>query len=266
MPRKSISPLVPSLLFLFALSACSCLHPAADPGPCAAGCGYEVVNVFPHDPAAFTQGLQFADGRLYESTGLEGSSSIRRVVLETGIVEQVRPLDAKIFGEGLTLVGDKAIQLTWRNQDVYVYDKNTFDLVATWHNSVEGWGLTYDGTRLIASDGSSTLYFRSPTDFSETGRMEVRDNNGLVRRLNELEFIDGLIYANVWQTDRIAIIDPATGKVRGYLNLAGLLPAADRTAETDVLNGIAYDAAAKRLFVTGKKWPKLFEIRPVEAR
>ena len=251
------------LLVGLGLSACSGrLADAA--APCATGCGYEVVHAYPHDPKAFTQGLQYVDGKLYESTGLEGESSIRRVALETGVVEQARPLDAKIFGEGLAIVDDRAIQLTWRNHVVYVYKKDTFDLLTTWTCPTEGWGLAFDGKRLIVSDGSATLYFRSPQDFSELGRIEVRDEIGLVHHLNELEYINGAIYANVWQTDRIVIVDPVTGHVRGRINLAGLLPASERGPETDVLNGIAWDAAGKRLFVTGKKWPELFEVRLVE--
>lgn len=255
------------LLFCFVVTCMGCggCPPPTAGGPCAQGCGYEVVNVFPHDPAAFTQGLQFVDGKLYESTGVAGESTVRRVALETGAVEQVRPLDAQEFGEGLTVVGDRVVQLTWKDGRAYVYHKETLELLDTWHYPTEGWGLTNDGTRFIMSDGSSTLYLRSLTDFSELGRLEVRDAVGLVRKLNELEYIDGLIYANVWQSDRIVIIDPTTGKVRGQVSLRGLLPASERTPETDVLNGIAYDTAGKRLFVTGKRWPKLFEVRLVEA-
>lgn len=250
---------------LLLLAGCSACAPApTGSGPCGQGCGYEVVNVYPHDPKAFTQGLQFVDGKLFESTGLEGESSLRRVALETGTVEQARPLDASVFGEGLAVVGDRIVQITWKDHDAYVYDKNTFEIVDTWHYTGEGWGLTSDGQRFIMSDGSASLVFRSLTDFSELGRIEVRDSVGLVRNLNELEYINGLIYANIWRTDRIVIIDPADGKVRGSINLKGLLPAADRNLSTDVLNGIAYDAATDRLFVTGKKWPKLFEIKAIE--
>lgn len=247
-----------------ALGACAPCPTEPGAGPCGAGCGYEVVHFYPHDPAAYTQGLQFVDGKLYESTGLEGESTLRRVALETGTVETRQPLEAKYFGEGLAVAGDRMVQLTWRNGKAFVYDKASFALLDTWTYTTEGWGLTHDGQRFIMSDGSSTLYFRSMDDFHELGRIEVRDGNGLVRKLNELEYIDGLVYANVYQSDRIVIIDPADGKVRGDINLRGILPPGDRTAETDVLNGIAYDAAAKRLFVTGKRWPKLFEIRLVE--
>lgn len=251
-----------ALLLSAALAACApCINPIGT-GPCAAGCGYEIVNVFPHDPAAYTQGLQYVDGKLYESTGLEGESTLRRVVLETGGVEARQPLEAKYFGEGLAVVGDRIVQLTWQDGKAFVYDKASFALLDTWTYATEGWGLTHDGTRFIMSDGTSTLVFRDTGDFHELGRIEVRDASGLlVRKLNELEYIDGLVYANVYQTDRIVIIDPADGKVRGEINLRGLLPAADHTSQTDVLNGIAYDAGAKRLFVTGKRWPKLFEIR-----
>lgn len=247
-----------------ALVSCTPCPPGAGAGPCGNGCGYEVVNVYPHDPSAFTQGLQYADGKLYESTGLEGQSTLRRVALETGAVELRQPLAAKYFGEGLAVLGDRIIQLTWQNGEALIYDRASLQQTGSWSYDTEGWGLTHDGTRLIMSDGSATLYFRSPEDFRELGRVEVRDGNGLVRRLNELEYIDGLVYANVWETDRIVIIDPADGKVRGQIDLSGLLPAADRGLDTNVLNGIAYDAEGKRLFVTGKRWPKLFEIRLIE--
>jgi glutamine cyclotransferase len=254
--RRALLALLPLLI-----AACAPCPPAGGAGPCAKGCGYEVVNAFPHDPEAFTQGLQYDDGVLYESTGLEGRSSVRRVALETGLIEQQQPLEARYFGEGLAIAGDRIVQLTWTSGKALVYDKSSFALLDTWTYPGEGWGLTTDGQRFIMSDGTSTLVFRSLTDFSELGRIEVRDGLGLVRKLNELEYIDGLVYANVWQTDSIVIIDTASGKVRGRISLRGLLPLADRTASTDVLNGIAYDTAGKRLFVTGKNWPKLFEIR-----
>ena len=220
-----------------------------------------VVAIYPHDPDAFTQGLQLDGGVLYESTGLEGESTLRRVTLATGAVEQARPLDAPVFGEGLAVAGDRIVQLTWKDRKAFVYDKASFSLLDTWSYPTEGWGLAFDGTRFIMSDGSSTLYFRSAENFAELGRVEVRDGNGQVRNLNELEFIDGLIYANVWRTDTIVIIDPADGKVRGRIGLRGLLGEADRTPQTDVLNGIAHDPATGHLLVTGKRWPKLFEIR-----
>ncbi len=261
---KLIKLVVTVVLASVALGACAPCTPATGTGPCGAGCGYEVVNVYPHDAAAYTQGLQFIDGKLYESTGLEGESTLRRVALETGVVEASQPLEAKYFGEGLAIAGDRIVQLTWQSGKAFVYDKASFALLDTWTYPTEGWGLAFDGERFIMSDGSSTIFFRAADDFRELGRMEVRDANGLVRKLNELEYIDGLIYANVYQTDRIVIIDPADGKVRGQINLRGILPTTDRTPQTDVLNGIAYDTAAKRLFVTGKRWPKLFEIRLVE--
>ena len=248
-------------LLLPLLGSCAPCAPATGAGPCAGGCGYEVVNVYPHDPAAYTQGLQYVDGFFYESTGLEGQSTLRKVDPISGTVLTKQPLEAKYFGEGLAVVGDRIVQLTWQNGQAFVYDRATFALLDTWTYPTEGWGLTHDGQRFIMSDGSSTLYFRDTNDFHELGRIEVRDATGHVRKLNELEYIDGLIYANIFQTDRIVIIDPADGKVRGSINLAGLLPQGDRDRNTDVLNGIAYDAVGKRLFVTGKRWPKLFEIR-----
>lgn len=252
-----------ALLWAALLAGCGgpCAPTPVGAGPCGQGCRAVVVAVYPHDPAAFTQGLQLDGGVLYESTGIEGESTLRRVTLATGAVEQARPLDAREFGEGLAVAGDRIVQLTWKHGRAYVYDKATFDLIETWRYDTEGWGLAYDGTRFIMSDGSATLTFRSAQDFSVLGRVEVRDANGLVRRLNELEVIDGLIYANVWQTDTIVIIDPADGRVRGRIGLTGLLSPADRTPQTDVLNGIAHDPATGHLLVTGKRWPKLFEIR-----
>lgn len=222
---------------------------------------YTVVAEFPHDRAAFTQGLDFdEDGRLYEGTGLWGSSSLRQVTLESGDVTQLLPLDAQYFGEGITVLGDRIYQITWQSNTGFVYDQETFELLETWSYPTEGWGLTHDGERLIMSDGSATITFRDPQTLEATGTITVRDANGPVVRLNELEYIDGAIWANIWQTDLIAIIDPQTGQVRSYLDLTGLLPAADRDGTEDVLNGIAYDATTNRLFVTGKLWPKLFQI------
>jgi glutamine cyclotransferase len=219
-----------------------------------------IVNTYPHDRNAFTEGLVFDDGVLYEGTGRYGNSSLRKVQLETGDVLQIRELSPEFFGEGITICGDKIIQLTWQSHVGFVYDRNTFKLLQEFHYSTEGWGITYDGTRLIMSDGTPTLHFLDPQTFEEVGRLEVFDNDGPVANLNELEYVQGEIYANVWQTDRIAMIAPATGRVAGWIDLEGLLTAEDRAVPVDVLNGIAYDAATDRLFVTGKLWPKLFEI------
>ena len=224
---------------------------------------YNIVNTYPHDRNAFTEGLVFEDGVLYEGTGLYGQSSLRRVELESGDVLQIRELSSEFFGEGITIYGDKIIQLTWKSHIGFVYAKNSFELLQEFDYTTEGWGITYDGTRLIMSDGTSTLHFLDPQTFEEIGQLEVVDNNGPVTRLNELEYVQGEIYANVWQTDRIAIITPKTGRVVGWVDLEGLLTAEDLSEPVDVLNGIAYDAETGRLFVTGKLWPKLFEIELV---
>jgi glutamine cyclotransferase len=221
---------------------------------------YRVINTYPHDRNAFAQGLIFSDGILYEGTGLYGRSSLRRVDLETGQVLQFLPLPPQFFGEGITLFGNQIIQLTWKANTGFVYDKDSFELEKSFGYPTEGWGITHDGERLIMSDGTANLYFWDPETFAEIGRVEVYDNNGPVVRLNELEYINGEVYANVWQTNLIARIDPATGRVLGWIRLDGLLTAEDLSEPVDVLNGIAYDAENDRLFVTGKFWPKLFEI------
>jgi glutamine cyclotransferase len=224
---------------------------------------YLVVNEYPHDPRAFTQGLVFEDGYLYEGTGLYGSSSLRRVALETGEVQQMLELPSQYFGEGIAIYdGNKIAQLTWRSEVGFVYDKTDFDLLDQFTYASEGWGLTYDGSRLIMSDGTSTLHYLDPETLEEISTAEVVDADGPVERLNELEYINGYIYANVWTTDRIAIIDPTTGHVTAWIDLEGLL-SPEEAEEADVLNGIAYDAGADRLFVTGKLWPSLFEIELV---
>lgn len=230
--------------------------------------GYQVVKSYPHDRAAFTQGLVYRDGYLYESTGLEGKSTLRKVDLNTGRVLQQYDLLPNYFGEGLTDWGPHLIQLTYQTQTGFVYDRETLTLKSSFAYSGEGWGLTQDGTRLIMSDGTSTLRFLDPVTFSEKGRVTVRDGGQPVVDLNELEYVRGEIYANVWRTDRIARISPATGEVVGWIDLRNLvkpgeIPRSSPSFEAAVLNGIAYDAAKDRLFVTGKLWPKLFEIRVV---
>ncbi len=224
---------------------------------------YNIVNTYPHDPDAFTQGLVFDDGALYEGTGLYGQSTLRRVELETGAILQIRELPDQFFGEGITVYGDRIVQLTWQSKVGFVYGKSTFELLEEFNYSTEGWGITYDGEHLIMSDGTSTLHFLDPQTFEEISQLAVFDDNGPVTRLNELEYVQGGIYANVWQTDRIAMIAPDTGRVVGWIDLEGLLSAEDRAEPVDVLNGIAYDADTDRLFVTGKLWPKLFEIELV---
>lgn len=228
---------------------------------------YRVVNVYPHDPEAFTQGLVYEpqEGVLYEGTGLWGRSSLRRVELETGEVLQRYELPDAYFGEGITLWDRKIVQLTWQSRTGFVYDQESFALLEQFSYETEGWGITsdYENQRLIMSDGSSTLYFWDPNTFEEVGRVGVRDRGKPVVRLNELELIGGWVWANVWQTDRIAVIDPQTGRVGAWVDLTGLLPPEERTGQEDVLNGIAYDPEGDRLFVTGKLWPKLFEIELV---
>lgn len=225
---------------------------------------YQIINSYPHDPNAFTQGLVYVDGVLYESTGIKRTpSSLRQVDLVSGEVTQFLDVGSDFFAEGLVLWQDRLIQLTWQNQVAFVYDKESFELLDTWEYETEGWGITHNGRCLIMSDGSDTLYFRDPDTFAEVGRITVQDQNGPVRLLNELEFINGELWANIWQTNRIVRIDPTTGQVVGNVDLTGLLDPATLTQPADVLNGIAYDGENGRLFVTGKLWPTLFEIELV---
>lgn len=224
-------------------------------------CGYRVIASYPHDPTAFTQGLAFAaDGTLYEGTGLRGDSSIREVDLASGSVVQIYELPEEYFGEGITVWGDDLIQLTYTSEVGFVYNRVSFALVDHFAYDGQGWGLTHDGRRLIMSNGSSELIFLDPGTYAEIGRVTVRDHLGPVVRLNELEVFDGLVHANVWYTERIARIDPATGRVVAWIDLSGLLGSGRKQ---DVLNGIAYDGASGRLIVTGKLWPTVFEIELV---
>ena len=224
--------------------------------------GYEVIQSYPHDPRAWTEGLIFVDGVLYEGTGPEhGPATLSKLELATGAVLQRCALPLDFYGEGVTIFGDAIYQLTWQSHLGFVYDKASFAFRRAWSYPTEGWGLTHDDTRLIMSDGTSTLHFLNPETLAETGRIDAYDEHGPVIRLNELEYIHGEIYANVWLTDRIARIDPRSGQVLGWIDLSGLLGAEDRVQPVAELNGIAYDAERDRLFVTGKLWPKLFEIR-----
>ncbi|MGH9308633.1 MAG: glutaminyl-peptide cyclotransferase [Vicinamibacterales bacterium] len=225
---------------------------------------YKVVRSYPHDREAYTQGLLYQDGVFYEGTGLNGRSSIRKVRVETGEVLQVRALDQQYFGEGIVVWKDTLIQLTWQSGIGFIYDRETFQPRRTFTYVGEGWGLTHDGARLIMSDGSETgtLRYLDPETLRQTGKLVVRDGSRAVDELNELEFVKGEIYANVYQTNRIARISPTTGRVVGWIDLTGLLEPRD-AAGADVLNGIAYDAAKDRLFVTGKLWPRVFEIQIV---
>ena len=224
---------------------------------------YRIVHAYPHDPHAFTQGLVFVDGHLYESTGINGQSSLRMVDLESGRILQEQPIDSKYFGEGLTAWASTLVQLTWQSHVALVYDRFSFRLLRTFPFAGEGWGLTQDGKSLILSDGTSTLRFFDPATFKELRRIKVTDRGRPVAEINELEYVDGQVYANIWHSDRIARISPGTGRVLGWIDLKGLLPDTERSSEEAVLNGIAWDAGHHRLFVTGKLWPKLFEIEVV---
>lgn len=222
---------------------------------------YQIINAYPHDPNAFTQGLVFHRGVLYEGTGRNGYSSIRLTNLETGSVLQQRDLGAEYFGEGITIWQDRLIQLTWQSGVGFIYDLTTFAPLGSFSYPGEGWGLTHDDQRLIMSDGTDVIRFLDLESLAENGRIQVHDQNGPVMQLNELEYINGEIWANIWQTNTIARISPQTGQVVGWIDLTGLLNPADLTQPADVLNGIAYDANHDRLFVTGKWWPKIFEIK-----
>jgi len=221
---------------------------------------YRVVRVYPHDPEAFTQGLVYLDGFLYEGTGLNGRSSIRKVKLENGEVVQIQKVDSQYFGEGIAVKGDTIYELTWQSEIGFLYDRATFTRKGTFNYKGEGWGLTHDGQRLIMSDGTAFLRFLDPVTLKELSRIQVKDGTSPVGNLNELEYVKGDILANVWQSHRIARISPKTGRVIAWLDLEGLLTPRE-AQQADVLNGIAYDAAGDRVFVTGKLWPKLFEIK-----
>lgn len=222
---------------------------------------YEVLHEWPHDPTAFTQGLAFKDGVLYESTGLRGQSTLRRVELTTGSVAQKIDLAERDFGEGITLLDGKIFQLTWREQRGYIYDARTLKRLGTFRYDSEGWGLTTDNQFLIMSDGTAVLRFLDPKTFTVKRRLKVREDGRPVARLNELEYVKGEIYANVWERDAIARIDPRTGNITGWIDLSRLVSVQANNESDAVLNGIAYDDKDDRLFVTGKRWTRLYEIR-----
>lgn len=227
--------------------------------------GYRIENTFPHDNQAYTQGLFWHDGYLYESTGQEGRSTLRKVDLKTGNVIRKHNLEARFFGEGATLVGNQIYQLTWQTKVGFIYDLDTFRELDRFYYNNEGWGLTTMGDFLVMSDGSNKLYVIAPSNFSTIRTIEVYDNRSMVTSLNELEYINGEIWSNIFLTDLIARIDPSTGKILGYIDLAGIISDTERRADgDDVLNGIAYDKENDRVFVTGKNWPKLFQIRTTE--
>jgi glutaminyl-peptide cyclotransferase len=253
------------LLAALVLAACACA-PSTDANPAGAipEYGYRVVHTYPHDRTAFTEGLFYLNGFLYEGTGLERESDIRKVKLETGEVVQRHRIPPEYFGEGIIAWKDKLIEMTYRAQLGWIYDLNTFEKKGEFHYPGEGWSLTTDGKRLIMDDGTPQLRFWDPETLAETGRMTVTADGQPVKNLNELEWVKGEIYANIWETEKIARIDPKTGNVVGWIDLTGILSPEDHTDDIDVLNGIAYDARGDRLFVTGKKWPKLFEIKLVK--
>jgi glutamine cyclotransferase len=247
----AIKPII--ALWILSFSAAASAVPVYD---------FEVVHAYPHDPGAFTEGLFYLNGFLYESTGLENHSSIRKVRIDTGAVLQKLDIPAQYFGEGIVNWGTHLISLTWKSQVGFVFDLASFKLQRQFHYGGEGWALTQDGKQLIMSDGTPQLRFLNPSTLQETRRIEVTIDGKPIHNVNELEWVQGEIYANVWGTNWILRIDPGNGHVVGLINLTGLLPSTDQAKGPDgVLNGIAYDAKGDRLFVTGKNWPKLFEIR-----
>jgi glutamine cyclotransferase len=252
-------PAILLLVFSFSSSACESEKPAAE--KIVPVYGFEVVHTWAHDPDAFTQGLVFNSGNLIESTGQVGQSSLRRVALETGTVVQKVDVPRPYFAEGTTLLKGKIYQLTWQDHLGFIYDALTFDKIGQFNYEGEGWGLTTDGQSLILSDGSNRIRFLDADNFQVTKTIAVLDRSAPVNEINELEYIQGEIYANIWHADRIARIDPQTGRVVGWIDLRGLLAPSEVHDEEAVLNGIAYDESTGRIFVTGKLWPKLFEIR-----
>lgn len=252
------------------LAACAC-SPASEPAAGIPEYTYQVVHTYPHDAGAFTEGLFYMNGFLYESTGLEGESDIRKVKLETGEVLQKRVVP-DYFGEGIIAWKGKLYEMTYKTEVGFVYDLNTFAPISEYHYQGQGWSYTTDGKQLYM-DGSRDpqapksdpeIRILNPDTLKETGIIHVTADGSPVMNLNEMEWVKGEIYANIWETDRIARIDPKSGKVVGWIDMTGILPASDRGPDTDVMNGIAYDAEHDRLFVTGKKWPKLFEIKVVK--
>lgn len=225
---------------------------------------YKVVNTYPHDKKAYTQGLIYEGGFLYEGTGIYGESDLRKVDLKTGSIIKQQKIEDQLFGEGIAILGEKIFQLTWTSKVGFVYDKNSFKLLNKIYYQTEGWGLTTFQDHLLMSDGTNSLYFIEPELFTVTSSIEVYDDKKMVDQLNELEIINGEIWANIYRTDLIARIDPNTGKVIAYIDLEGILPQSEMDATTEVLNGIAWDPAQNRIFITGKLWPKLFEIKLIE--
>ena len=251
------------VFFLLFLASFALLIPANQDSPSVSIYSYRVVHVYPHDTNAFTQGLEYQGGSLFEGTGLNGQSSLRREELETGRVLQEIRVPERFFGEGITVLGDRIMELTWQAHTGFVYGRAQFNLLKTFAYPGEGWGLTNDGRHLYMSDGTAQIRVWDPETLREQRRITVHSGGKQYQSLNELEWVRDEIYANVWQTDEILRIDPRDGAVTGIANLGGLLSQVEREAGADVLNGIAYDARSERLFVTGKLWPKLFEIKLV---
>jgi len=219
---------------------------------------YSILNTYPHDTSAYTEGLVFSNGSLFESTGEYGKSSLRLIDLQSGDVLREYKLPNEFYGEGLAAVKGALIQLTWLDKVGFVYDQDTFGLLRNFSYTTQGWGLTYDGSNLIMSDGTSKLTFLNPETFGVVGQVSVKDGNNSITNINELEYINGEVYANIWMTQQIAIINPHTGQVKGWIDLSGIYQSNDVNA---VLNGIAYDGQTGGLFVTGKNWPNLYEIK-----
>ncbi|MCC6162892.1 MAG: glutaminyl-peptide cyclotransferase [Acidobacteria bacterium] len=267
----SVKLSLPAVLLSSLIIACGASSPAPEAvAPVAASAPsteqlrYEIVRSHPHDPAAFTQGLTVVDGHLYEGTGLHGQSSLRRVDLASGAVLQQIALDGRYFGEGIAVVGDRIYQLTYQTGVGFVYDRKTFEKLREFTYPGEGWGLTYDGQHLIMSDSTDTLRFWDPETLQEVRRVRVRDGDRHIDRVNEMEYVDGAIYGNIWQEDRIARIDPKTGVVTAWVDMSNLLTATERSRGVDVLNGIAHDPKTGHFLVTGKLWPWVFEVRFVK--
>ena len=263
--KRSLKLFIPGfILLLAAVLVCFFLFSGNPDTP--ARWTYKVVNTYVHDTKAFTQGLVFEDGFLYEGTGLNGRSELRKVELETGKVLQIHKLPDEFFGEGITVFRDRIIQLTYLSNVGFVYNKETFELLGQFSYPTEGWGLTHDGKHLIMSDGTPMLYFLDPETFKQSHKIMVLDQETPVWWLNELEYIDGQIFANVLPTEQIVRIDPETGRVIGWIDMKGILNPQDYNEQVDVFNGIAYDPAGRRLFVTGKFYPKLYEIELIPAK
>ncbi|PIQ89127.1 MAG: glutamine cyclotransferase [Candidatus Omnitrophica bacterium CG11_big_fil_rev_8_21_14_0_20_42_13] len=223
---------------------------------------YKVINAYPHDKNAFTQGLSYDDGFFYESTGLSGASSLRRIEPSTGNILRQRKIEGEFFAEGMTIHQNRIIQLTWKSRKGFIYDKDSFELIGVFNYPFEGWGITHDGKYFILSDGSATLRFLNLNTFEEAYKLEVRDESGsAIFGLNELEYIEGKIYANIWKTDKVAVISPDSGRVCAWLDLSGLRQFNKGQIKIDVLNGIAYNNKTRHLYVTGKLWPNIFEIK-----